>query len=547
MNKALTLLALLFFFESSAQVIETSVAEVDFELVDYGAPASIAIDVANLTNQVVQIEEVLFFDIYQSSPFHVSGVPTSIPANGMVQLQVVFDPIHNIEHNTEMIIKTSGNRGAVAVDLKGSCEYPNDYYDDTFNEMDTDLKEALNSILGAGYTSLGYNAARDEMYMEIDNQRLNGQGASQNRLTRAYLGTDAEGYTSRSDLFSNFDVNCEHTFPQGTFNQNEPMRSDIHHLFPTDEDANAERGSLRFGTVVSGVQWSGGGSQKGVNDLGQLVFEPRDAQKGASARAILYFLARYQNYSGHVNEVMETTLREWHSEFQPTDVDRQRNDDIFDRQDNRNPFVDYPQMADRIFSFRLDQDRPNVGELAMSHTSANFGEEVLDAADFNLVLANIGERFFTVSEVTVSGTGFSLAEGQNTNFVISNGESADLKVHFDPDLAPENSTGTLTFTTSLSSAPSVSIPLTVGTLGLSRMEEVGISLHPNPAVDSFRLAGLTDQIQSVKLIDMQGKEVLAFAKFAAFYPLQRVGEGMYLVVVSLENGSQSIGRLVVSR
>jgi endonuclease I len=115
-------------------------------------------------------------------------------------------------------------------------------------------------------------------------------------LTRAYLGTDAVSYVSRSDLFNNYDVNCEHTFPQGNFNQNLPMRSDIHHLFPTDVDANSTRGSLRFGNVVSGVDWSEGGSQRGLNGSGEQVFEPRDGQKGMSARGILYFLARYQNY-----------------------------------------------------------------------------------------------------------------------------------------------------------------------------------------------------------------------------------------------------------
>ncbi|MGB6036433.1 MAG: hypothetical protein WBG42_09195, partial [Cryomorphaceae bacterium] len=168
MNKAIVFLSLLLCFSATAQVIESSTASIDFEMVDYDNPQTIAIELTNLLDEEVQIEEVLFFDIYESSPFQIVDMPSAIPANGSVMLEVVFDPVHNIDHNTEMIIKTSGNRGALAIDLQGACDYPGDYYDDAFDEIDGDLKEALIDILDDGYNILGYGPARDEMYMEID-------------------------------------------------------------------------------------------------------------------------------------------------------------------------------------------------------------------------------------------------------------------------------------------------------------------------------------------------------------------------------------------
>jgi hypothetical protein len=548
MNKVFTLLAVLIGFSATAQVIQSSVTSVDFEQVNYGEPETISIELTNLSNEEVQIEDVVFFDIYESSPFQINDLPSSIPANGTVMLEVVFDPLHNIDHNTEMIIKTSGDRGALAIDLQGACDYPGDYYDETFGELDQDLKEALNEVLAQGQITHDYGAARDEMYLIIDNQQVNGQGSSQNRLTRAYLGTDAVSYVSRSDLFNNYDVNCEHTFPQGNFNQNLPMRSDIHHLFPTDVDANSTRGSLRFGNVVSGVDWSEGGSQRGLNGSGEQVFEPRDGQKGMSARGILYFLARYQNYGGHLSANMEIAMKEWHFEYPPTAVDVQRNEDIFAYQNNRNPFADYPQMVHRIFSFRSDQDRPNIGELVLSHDEADFGVVEGESADFNVVLANTGERFFSVSNVSVSGAGFSLAAGQEDDFVVVQGGSANLSVSFDPSLSQGISTGNLTFSTNLSGSETVTIPLSAeGVLGLSNLSDLGIVLHPNPAQDVFRLSGTSSEILTVQLLDIQGREVKTFANSSSVYPLESVSNGIYLVKVYFQNGTSGIQRLAVSR
>jgi hypothetical protein len=548
MNKVIVFLSLLICYSATAQVIESSVSSIDFEMLDYNNPETITIELTNLSNEEIEIEEVLLFDIYESSPFQVIDLPNAIPANGTVMLEVLFDPVHNIEHNTEMIIKTSGNRGALAVDLKGACDYPGDYYDDTFDEIDGDLKEVLNDVLADGQITYDYGSARDEMYMIIDNQRLNGQGSAQNRLTRVYIGTDAVGYSSRQDAQNNYGMNTEHTFPQGNFNSNLPMVSDVHHLFTTDVDANSTRGNLRFGNVVSNVDWSEGGSQRGFNSEGQLVFEPRDEQKGMSARAILYFLARYQNFGGHLSADMESAMKEWHFEYPPTDVDLQRNEDIFAFQGNRNPFAEYPQMVHRIFSFRSDQDRPNLGELVLSHDEADFGVVVGQPAEFNVVVANIGERFINVSEVEVGGAGFSLAEGQEDSFVIIEGESVGIKVKFDPSIAQGASSGALVFNTSLPNSEPTVVPLMAdGVLGLSNLSELDIVLHPNPAQDVFRLSGETEGIQTVELFDMQGREVKAYANPSVVYPLESVSTGIYLVKVIFKNGKTGIQRLAVNR
>jgi hypothetical protein len=546
--KNIVLILLTFFVGyAHAQVIESSNDQIDFGVVLYENPQVLSIELTNLDDEEVSIEEFVFFDIYESSPFQVVNPPMSIPGNGSVTVDIQFDPVHNIDHNTELVIKTSGNRGSLSVDLRGIGEYPGSYYDLTQNEMDSDLKEAFSALLSDGQISQNYDAARDEMYLVIDNQAVNGQGSSENRLTRAYLGTDAVGYVSRGDLFNNYSVNTEHTFPQGNFNQNLPMRSDIHHLFPTDVNANSTRGSLRLGNVVSGVDWSEGGSQRGLNASGEQVFEPRDGQKGASARAILYFLLNYQNFGGHVSADMEAAMREWHALYPPTEVDVNRNEDIFAYQNNRNPLVDYPQFVHRVFSFRNDDDRPNVGELVVVDTEADFGQVEAEPAIYNVVLTNTGERFFSVSSIDVTGSGFSLAADQDDSFVLINGEAASIRVEFDPQEAQGLSSGILTFNTNLPSAPEVTVPLSAdGVLSLGQVARAEVDVYPNPASEYFQLRVEQDELKEVRVYDMSGRVIRSFSNASLTYPIYGLETGVYLIEALFDDGRTGTERLVVT-
>ena len=64
----------------------------------------------------------------------------------------------------------------------------------------------------------------------------------------------------------------------------------------------------------------------------------------------MYFVIRYQDYSSHFAG-SETVLRQWHNAFPVDAIDRKRNNDIYAAQNNRNPFIDYPQFEERITNF----------------------------------------------------------------------------------------------------------------------------------------------------------------------------------------------------
>ena len=148
-------------------------------------------------------------------------------------------------------------------------------------------------------------------------------------------------------------VNTEHTWPQSKFSRKfdkETQKSDMHHLFPTDSKVNGIRGSYEFGEVVHDTQTLNcPGPRFGISDKGSSdIFEPPQAHKGHVARALFYFSIRYDL---PISANQEATLRKWNKE-QPVDEEEMaRNEQIFKLQGDRNPFIDYPDLADRISDF----------------------------------------------------------------------------------------------------------------------------------------------------------------------------------------------------
>jgi len=141
------------------------------------------------------------------------------------------------------------------------------------------------------------------------------------------------------------DMNTEHTWPQSQGASSGPAKCDLHHLYPTDYDANATRADHPFGTVSTNQRWSDGGSRLGDNSGGQTVFEPRDIHKGNVARSMVYFATHY-NHS--LTEAEKTLYATWHAQDPVDDTERSRTLEIERRQGNINPFVVCPVLMELV-------------------------------------------------------------------------------------------------------------------------------------------------------------------------------------------------------
>ncbi len=145
-------------------------------------------------------------------------------------------------------------------------------------------------------------------------------------------------------------MNAEHSWPQGFFNQAAPMKSDLHHIFPTFITPNNTRGSVPFGPVARAQYQTNSGTKF---DGGE--FEPADHVKGDIARAILYFVVRY--YDRNIRDGMSykdfwtsrvPMFLEWDRQDPPDTAELRRNGLIANFQGNRNPFVDDTTLAGRV-------------------------------------------------------------------------------------------------------------------------------------------------------------------------------------------------------
>jgi endonuclease I/chitodextrinase len=194
-------------------------------------------------------------------------------------------------------------------------------------------------------------------------------------------GADAYEFNHGVDRCGNYsgEADChnrEHIIPQSSFGSASPMQNDIHHVVPSDGYVNGQRGSLPFGTVSSANWTSLNGSKRGPSNISGYsgnVFEPIDEFKGDIARAILYFVTRYENtvdgytsfdmFNGTENQALEDwaldMLLDWHYNVDPVDQrEIDRNDAAYNYQGNANPFVDHPEYANMIWNPTPDTTDP---------------------------------------------------------------------------------------------------------------------------------------------------------------------------------------------
>jgi endonuclease I len=207
---------------------------------------------------------------------------------------------------------------------------------DCCNDLTNDaLKQKLHELI-KDHKQLGYDGiARTILFGQLDN--VGGY------VTCVYTGRKVQcsGVPSANPPQA---MNTEHTWPKCFGAKDEPAKSDLNHLFPTDTFANSTRSNYPFGMVSRGSEtWAQGGSA-----FDGEVFMPREDQRGRTARAIFYFSICYQL---PIFDNMEPVLRQWHKDYPPNDEDRSRNDRIYGFQGNRNPFIDRPDLVDKIDKF----------------------------------------------------------------------------------------------------------------------------------------------------------------------------------------------------
>lgn len=170
---------------------------------------------------------------------------------------------------------------------------------------------------------------------------------------------------------------------------------DLHHLTPSDADANMAKSNYPLG-VVDSPSFDNGVTKVGTgqaNGRATILFEPADEYKGDFARMYLYFVTCYQDYSWKssalsmfaqnsyptLNTYGQSLLLKWHRQDPVSQKEIDRNNAVYSFQGNRNPFIDYPNMVEYIwgdstnYEFSFSGQSTSAPSISISNDKIEFG------------------------------------------------------------------------------------------------------------------------------------------------------------------------------
>lgn len=176
-------------------------------------------------------------------------------------------------------------------------------------------------------------------------------------------------------------VNREHSLPKSWWGGGKSTQySDAFHLYPTDGKVNGQRSNYAFGECANGTSLPASGSVKPLGRLGSstfsgfsgTVFEPDDEYKGDLARSYFYMAACYNNIisgwtSGNGKDMLAgnsypvfrewaiNLLLKWARQDEVSQKEIKRNEAIYSFQENRNPFIDHPELIEYIWGDKVGQ------------------------------------------------------------------------------------------------------------------------------------------------------------------------------------------------
>lgn len=150
-----------------------------------------------------------------------------------------------------------------------------------------------------------------------------------------------EGVTANQKIL----FNTEHVVPQSWFDEKEPMRGDLHHLFACEPSCNSMRSNYPYHDFESYIpEFQADKIRSGCGMAEDRKFEP-EYGKGIAARAVFYFAVRYKEVIKMETRMDLDLLLRWHQEHPVNLYEKHRNAAIQELQGNRNPFIDHPQRA----------------------------------------------------------------------------------------------------------------------------------------------------------------------------------------------------------
>lgn len=308
------------------------------------------------------------------------------------------------------------------------AEIPAGYYSSLNGKTSSELKTAVHNII--------YDHTPVSSYSDLPKYF---------RYTDVRPGGNEwwEMYSNETFSYPSFSgMNREHSVPKSWWGGSSavPAYTDLNHLYPSEMKANSAKSNYPLGEVQTST-FDNGVSKVGYAVTGQgggasKVFEPADEYKGDFARTYFYMATCYQNLSWKYSYMMQNgvypsltgwaidLLLKWHRQDPVSQKETDRNDVVYSYQNNRNPFIDFPALAEHIWGnktnelFYIDiEDTPSGTPLLITPTqgtSLDFGEVAIGQSKTM--------RLLFKGENLTGSTSLVLYSGDKSMFALSDSE-----------------------------------------------------------------------------------------------------------------------------
>lgn len=317
------------------------------------------------------------------------------------------------------------------------ARYKAGYYNLMNGKKKEALKQAAKECVSRHTTLEYYSLPNYWQYSDVYPQLVNGSKRWWDMYSDAiYLIKSGQSGTSS---FSANKMQREHSVPKSWWSvsgnvEYTPAYSDMWNLYPSDGAANqaklnyplgvTDKTSFNNGVTKVGDARSGYGGGSGK------VFEPADQYKGDFARAYLYMATvyddlkwayKYMFVDGSYPSLQPwaiNMLLEWSRRDPVSQKEIDRNDVVEQYQGNRNPFVDFPELAEYIWGSRttetfllseqgdIDPTPPVTGDpeiiQPVSGESLDFGQVAVGMSQ-SRVLQIVGKNLTSPLSVLLAG------------------------------------------------------------------------------------------------------------------------------------------------
>jgi len=242
-----------------------------------------------------------------------------------------------------------------------SAQIPANYYSKAIGKQSAELKTALHEITNP-HTFLEYYSS-----------------------ATSFRSTDWHPNGYYWDMYSNSKwkdwnttwsgLNREHSMPKSWFGiasgkeNSAPIATDLHNLYPSDPTVNEAKSNYALGIANTSIFLTNSLCKVGKSTYpgySGTIFEPANEYKGDFARGYMYMVTCYEDYANTwqstgtssmlqrntypvFNTYAVNLLMEWHRTDPVSSKETNRNNAVYKLQNNRNPFIDHPLLAEYLW------------------------------------------------------------------------------------------------------------------------------------------------------------------------------------------------------